>query len=100
MNAAWPRFLKSAYRREPISSFVITVGVVDAAIGGLDERWSLFTFGLGTVGVAIALRWWLTQRNQAELPERVPQHYLPPSSSRPPLPTLSNSKKNPPTLSR
>lgn len=95
MNAALPRFLKSVYRKEPLPSFLITIGVIDAVIGGLDDRWSLFSFGLGTVGIAIALRWWLIQQRRPEPPQPVPQRYLPPSSSRPALPTLTASKKNP-----
>ena len=97
MNAVWPRFLRAAYRKEPISSFIVTVGAVDVAIGGLDSRWSLFSFGLGTVGLAIALRWWLMHRQQEEQPEQVPQYYLPPRSSRQQLPILSVPKKNPPS---
>lgn len=94
MNATLPRFLKSAYRKEPLPSFLVTIGVVDAVIGGLDDRWSLFTFGLGSVGVAIALRWWLLQQHRPEVPRQVPQRYLPPSSSPSPLPTLATAKKN------
>ncbi|MCL1473096.1 hypothetical protein [Argonema antarcticum] len=97
MNAAWARFLKSAYRREPITSFVVTVGAVDAAIGGLGERWSLFTIGMGTVGLAIALRWWMIHRSTAEVPSEAPEYYLPPSPSRPQLPNLSvPNRKHPP----
>ncbi|HEY9854033.1 MAG TPA: hypothetical protein V6D28_31490 [Leptolyngbyaceae cyanobacterium] len=98
MNAAWARFLKSAYRREPITSFVVTVGAVDAAIGGLGERWSLFTIGLGTVGLAIVLRWlMMQQRSTAEVTSKIPDLYLPPSSSRPQLPNLNaSSKRHPP----
>ncbi|MBW4638894.1 MAG: hypothetical protein KME05_11780 [Gloeocapsa sp. UFS-A4-WI-NPMV-4B04] len=93
MNAALPRFLKSAYRKEPLPSFLITIGVVDAVIGGLDDRWSLFTFGLGSVGVAIALRWWLVQQHRPIVQKQVPQRYLPPSSSHSPLPPLATSTK-------
>lgn len=97
MNFEWSRFLRSIYRKEPIASFIITVGVVDIAIGGIDESWSLMTLGLGTVGVAIAFRWWqMQQRIPLESTDRVPTHYLPPRSSRPQLPMLSVSKKNPP----
>jgi hypothetical protein len=95
MNAALPRFLKSAYRKEPIPSFLVTIGLVDAVIGGFGDRWSLFTFGLGTVGIAIALRWWMIQQ-RPEPPQSVAQHYLPYSSSSRELPMLSVSKKNPP----
>ena len=96
MNALLPRFLKSAYRKEPISSFVLLIGAVDVVIGGVDERWSLLTFGLGLVGVAIALRWWQIQQRQVDLTEKSPTYFLPPSSSRPPLPVLSASKRQPP----
>jgi len=96
MNAALPRFLKSAYRKEPLPSFLITSGIVDTVIGGFDDRWSLFTFGLGTVAIAIALRWWLIQQRRPYPAQPVPQHYLPSQSSRPALPILMTSKKNPP----
>lgn len=97
MNAALPKFVKSAYRKEPLPSFLITIGIVNAIIGGFDDRWSLFTFGLGTVGVAIALRWWMLQQHRPEpLNQSRPQRYLPASSSRPSLPVLSASKKHPP----
>lgn len=96
MNVVWSKFLRSAYRKEPISSFVLTVGVVDAVIGGFDDRWSLVTFGVGTVGLAIALRWWLIQRSSREQPESAPTRYLPARSSRPPLPMLTTTKQQPP----
>ena len=92
MNALGPRFWKLAYRKEPISSFIVIVGAVDAVIGGVGERWSLLTFGLMMVMLAIGLRWWQSQRRQAELAEQPVTHYLPSSPSRPPLPMLSTSK--------
>lgn len=96
MNALWPRFLRAAYRKEPISSFIVIVGVVDAVIGGAGERWSLLTFGLMMVLIAIALRWWQTQRRETELAEQPVTHYLPPTPSRAPLPALSATKRQPP----
>ncbi len=95
MNVAWTRFLKSAYRREPLFSFMLTIGVVDALIGSLDQRGSLLAFGLSTMIVAVVVRLWLFQRSQVEEPERIPEHYLPPASSRPALPMLSPSRKQP-----
>jgi hypothetical protein len=89
MNALWTRFLKSAYRKEPISGFILTVGAVDAVIGGVGGRWSLFSFGLLTLLLAAALRWWQIQKAQALITEKTPRHFLPPSSSRPPLPMLT-----------
>ncbi|MEQ9358306.1 hypothetical protein [Coleofasciculus sp. F4-SAH-05] len=95
MNALGPRFWKLAYRKEPISSFIVTVGAVDAVIGGVGERWSLLTFGLMMVMLAVGLRWWQSQRRQTELAEQPVTHYLPSSPSRPPLPMLSTSKRHP-----
>ncbi len=95
MNILWPRILKSAYRREPLLSFLATVGVVDVVIGGFSQHGSLLFFGISTVGTAIALRWWQAQRSKATQPEQVPKYYLPPRSTRH-LPMLSISKQRPP----
>lgn len=96
MNALWPRFLKSAYRKEPISSFIVIVGAVDAVIGGAGERWSLLSFGLMMVVLAAVLRWWQSQRRETELADQPVTHYLPPASSRPVMPMLSSTKRQPP----
>ncbi|AFZ60151.1 hypothetical protein H6G54_08750 [Anabaena cylindrica FACHB-243] len=95
MNAVLPRFLKSAYRKEPIISALITMGVVDALIGGLDDSWSLFAFGLGTTGIALAFKLWRMQQRPPLPDEPVVQHYLPSNSSSPPLPIMTVSKKKP-----
>jgi hypothetical protein len=95
MNALWPRILRSAYRKEPISSFIVIFGAVNAVIGGVGERWTLLSFGLMMVVLAIAIRWWQTQRRETELAEQPVTHFLPPSSSRPALPVLSTSKRKP-----
>lgn len=96
MNALVPRILKAAYRKEPISSFIVIVGAVDAVIGGVGERWSLLSFGLMMVVLAAALRWWQSQRRETELADQPVTHYLPPSSSRLALPILSAAKRQPP----
>ena len=96
MNALLPRILKAAYRKEPISSFIVIVGSVDAVIGGVGERWSLLSFGLMMMVLAVALRWLQSQRRETELADQPVTHYLPPSSSRPALPILSTAKRQPP----
>lgn len=96
MNFVLPRFLRSFYRKEPLISLLITIGIVDALIGGLDDSWSLFAFGLGTAGVSLIYRWWRMQQHRPIIPEEpIVQHYLPPRSSSPNLPMLSLSKKKP-----
>jgi len=98
MKAVLPRFFsgsffKSAYRREPVISGLMTIGVVDALIGGLDDSWSLFAFGLGTAGIALAFKLWRIQQRPDMPEEPVVQHYLPSRSSTPPLPIMTVSKK-------
>lgn len=93
MNRLWHKFLKASYRRDRISSFILTVGAVDAVIGGVDMKLSLFLLGLGMVGVAIALRHW---RTRASIPvDGMAGHplYLPESSSGPAIPPLNSSRK-------
>jgi hypothetical protein len=97
MNAVLPRFLKSAYRKEPVISVLITMGVVDALIGGLDDSWSLFAVGLGTAGVSLAFKLWRSSQQPRPIQEEpVVQHYLPSRSSSPTLPMLTVKKKKPP----
>ncbi|NET01372.1 MAG: hypothetical protein F6K62_12660 [Sphaerospermopsis sp. SIO1G2] len=95
MNAVLPRFLKSAYRKEPIITTLITIGIVDAFIGGFDDSWTLFTFGLGTTGVALFLKLLRMQQEPPIPEETVVQHYLPPQPSSQPLPIITVSKKKP-----
>lgn len=92
MNLLLPRFLKSAYRKEPLSSFILIVGAVDAVIGGIGEHPTLLSFGLMVVLLAAFVRWWQTQKNQEVLAQESPRHYLPPASTRPPLPLLTSKK--------
>lgn len=91
MNPINPRFLSSVYRKEPIPSFLVTIGLVDAVIGGLDDRLGLLSFGIVTVGSAIAVRWWL-QRRLIEPSAPVTNTYLPPASSSS-VPTIATPKR-------
>ena len=101
MNIVWTRLLKQAYRRQPLISFVVTVGFVDVLLGGLEGSGSLLVFGLGLVGAALAVRW---RRNPPKQPSdfsQTPVHYLPDHTSRPPLPMLGlSSRKDPPPRPR
>ena len=92
MNALLPRFLKLAYRREPISSFIVIVGAVDAVIGGAQERLSLFSFGLIMLVIAMLVRWLKSQKSQSVLAQQPARYFLPDTSSRTALPILSSEK--------
>jgi hypothetical protein len=96
MNAIFPTVLKKLYRKEPISSFILIVGAVDAVIGGMNELSTLMILGLLTSGVAIGYRWWCIQQAESESDRKVKQLYLPSQSSdRTPLPNL-DSRRRPP----
>ncbi|MDG2992279.1 hypothetical protein L3556_15275 [Candidatus Synechococcus calcipolaris G9] len=91
-----PRFFRSAYRKEPISAFLLVAGSVDTVMGGIGGYGGLAALGLLMVGGAFALRWWQWQRWQKSVaPERLAEYALPPQSSRP-LPMLSMAKKQHP----
>ncbi len=98
MNAVFPRIVKSAYRKEPLITILITMGIVDALIGGFDDSWALFVFGLGTAGTALIIRWLRIKQSPTlqNSDEPAKQLYLPPHSSNSSLPMLSISKKKPP----
>jgi hypothetical protein len=77
MNITAPRFLKSFYRKEPITGLIITAGAVNAVLGGVNAIGSLLIFGILASGGAIACRWWLIQQSASQPLDR--QLYLPPS---------------------
>ena len=85
------RFLiRSTYGKYPISGALLTAGFVDALIGGVNDRPSLFTFGLGLVGIALTLRWIRWQR--LPVPSPRPYYALKAQDDRPALPVLRGKK--------
>ena len=91
MNPIDTRFLSSMYRKEPIPSFLVTIGLVNATIGGLNDRTGLFSLGLATVGGAILWRWRLQQKPTAQILSKS-QIYLSAASSDS-VPTLKIPKR-------
>jgi uncharacterized membrane protein YebE (DUF533 family) len=79
MNNNPPRFLKSFYRKEPITGIIITAGAVNAVLGGVNAIGSLMLLGLFAAGGAIAYRWWMMQQAEARR-EAGSQLYLPPAA--------------------
>jgi hypothetical protein len=95
MNMLLPRFFRSAYRKDPISSFLMTMGAADVALGGASSHGGLLFLGIFLVGGSLALKWVQSQRRTETISESVIQHYLPSQSSEE-LPMLSITKKKPP----
>jgi hypothetical protein len=93
MNVLFPKFLKVIYKKEPISAFLFILGATDIAIGGFDGQWTLLSFGLIIVLTAAGLRWWQIQKAQTVSIKQTSKYFLPPSSSRPPLPLLTSEKR-------
>jgi hypothetical protein len=92
MNAIFPTVLKRLYRKEPISSFIIVVGAVDAVLGGVNEIGTLMILGLLTSGVAIGYRWWCIQQSASAQDRKSKQLYLPSQSERTPLPNFDGRR--------
>ncbi|MDY6785934.1 MAG: hypothetical protein SW833_25865 [Cyanobacteriota bacterium] len=92
MNALLPSFVKLAYRKEPISSFILIVGAVDAVIGGVGERWTLLSFGLLVVMLGMIARVTQRERDRGLPQEERARRYLPPSPPEPPLPPLASRR--------
>ncbi len=93
MNLLLPRFLKLAYRKEPISSFILIIGAVDAVMGGVGQHWGLLSLGTITVLLAVLIRWSKIQQAKTVLSQQPARRYLPPSASTTPLPMLVNDKQ-------
>ncbi len=79
MNITSPHFLKSFYRKEPITGLIITMGAVNAILGGVNEIGSLMLLGLLASGSAIAYRWWMMQQAEARIAAGSQQLYLTPT---------------------
>lgn len=95
MNPLLAKFIRSVYRKEPISGFLLILGLTDAVIGGVGERWSLLSIGLVIALLGIAVRWRQATKSSATKAIAVePARYmLPPTSSRSPLPLLMSNNK-------
>lgn len=94
MNPLFARFLRSVYRKEPVSGFILILGATDALIGGVGGRGSLLSIGLLITLLGILMRWQQGKKSKAIAREPI-RYYLPPGSSRKPLPLLTSSKRRP-----
>lgn len=93
MNPLISRLITRAYRKEPISAFFVIMGLVNAVIGGVGERWTLLSFGILLGSGAIALRWWQGYKKRPIASPKTSPRYLTGSDYAPPLPPLSKKTK-------
>lgn len=94
MNPLFARFLRAVYRKEPISGFILILGMTDALIGGFGGRTSLLSIGLIIALLGIVMRWRQSERKSARATAPEPVKYLlPPGATRQPLPLLTSSKR-------
>ncbi len=95
LRLCFPRFLKKAYRQEPITSFIFTAAAVDVIIGVVGQRWTLLSLGATIMAIAIFARWRQGQKTEQINREEAARYYLPPQSGQVALPTLKNEKNRP-----
>lgn len=94
MNPLLAKFFRAVYRKEPISGFILILGLTDALIGGFGGRGGLLSIGLIVALLAIIMRWKQGTRKKSRAIATQPVKYLlPPGSTRQPLPLLTSSKR-------
>jgi len=92
VNPLFARFFRSVYRKEPVSGFILLFGVTDALIGGIGGRSSLLSIGLLIALLGVIMRWRQGSKKTEAITTEPVRYYLPPGSTRQPLPLLTSSK--------
>ena len=92
MDSMLRSLYRSLYHTAPVSGMMLTAGVVNAILGGSNDRPGLFSLGLGVVGVALAIRWIRWQKRPLD-PSTPPVYALPERSSSLALPPLQRKVK-------
>ena len=93
MNPLFAKFFRAVYRKEPISGFILILGLTDALIGGLGGRGGLLSIGLIVAMLAMIMRWKQGNKKSRAIATQPARYLLPPGSSRQPLPLLTSSKR-------
>lgn len=98
-SSGWQVGWRSLRRHDSVSSFVLTIGLVDLALGTVNQRAPLMGAGLAIVGIAIVLRVWrqssrpFKSRLESIEVNSVPMRYLTGYTDRPlPRPTETHLK--------
>lgn len=93
MNPLFARFFRAVYRKEPVSGFILILGATDVLVGGLGGRGSLMSVGLLIALLGIIMRWRQRDKKSETIATEPVKYYLPPGTSRQPLPRLTPSKR-------
>jgi hypothetical protein len=94
VNLLFARFLRVVYRKEPVSGFILILGATDTLLGGLGGRVSLLSIGLFIALLGAIMRWQQGAKKSPAIATETVRYYLPPGSTRQPLPLLTPSKKH------
>lgn len=93
MNPLFARFLRAVYRKEPVSGFILVLGATDVLMGGLGGRVSLLSVGLFIALLGAMMRWRQGEKKSEAIATETVRYYLPPGSTRQPLPLLTPSQR-------
>lgn len=87
------RWLRKIYRKEPVSAFIVTFGLIDAILGGFGERWSLLSFGMLMIIMGLFMAWVQLHKTRKPVMITSARRYLPPSpNGLTPLPPLKRKR--------
>jgi hypothetical protein len=97
MNLALARWVKLAYRRKPVTSFIFTFSAMNAVIGSVENQVPLMFLGLGGITLAVIWHGWHHQPPHPQPEQRRwrSPHLLPASTSHAQLPMLMIPRKRP-----
>jgi hypothetical protein len=93
VNPLFARFLRAVYRKEPVSGFILVLGATDVLMGGLGGRVSLLSVGLFIALLGAMMRWRQGEKKSEAIATETVRYYLPPGSTRQPLPLLTPSQR-------
>lgn len=94
MKLSLSRSSKMFSRKEPISAFIFVMAMTDIVLGGVNEQWTLLSWGVLMAMMAGLIRWLQIQKARKPVFYSPPRRYLQPSSSSnlTPLPPLKRKR--------
>lgn len=93
MKGKLSRKLKLIYRQDKISTFVFSLGIADALLGGLSQQWTLLSFGVFVTIMGTFFGWLQLEKSKKVALLVRSNKYLPPSHHNlQPLPPLKRKR--------